>query len=40
MAERNPLVQEWILKAEGDWDMAEIDVALITPRMRGSYVYY
>jgi HEPN domain-containing protein len=40
MAERNPLVEEWILKAEGDWDWTEIDVALITPRMSDGYVYH
>jgi len=40
MAERNPLVEEWILKAEGDWDGTEIDVALITPPMSDGNVYH
>jgi hypothetical protein len=26
MAERNPVVEEWISKAEGDWDWTEIDI--------------
>ncbi len=40
MAERNPLVDEWIAKAEGDWDWTELDVAMITSRMRDGYVYH
>ncbi|MFN9694927.1 MAG: HEPN domain-containing protein [Synechococcaceae cyanobacterium] len=39
MAERNPLVDEWIAKAEGDWDWTEVDLGLITFRMRDGYVY-
>jgi hypothetical protein len=27
MAERNPLVDAWIAKAEGDWDWTEVDMA-------------
>ena len=40
MAERNPLVEEWIVKAEGDWDWTEVDLSLISPRMRDGYVYH
>ena len=40
MAERNPLVEEWIAKAEGDWDWNEVDLSLISPRMRDGYVYH
>jgi len=40
MAERNPLVEEWIVKAEGDWDWTEFDLSLISPRMRDGYVYH
>jgi HEPN domain-containing protein len=40
MAERNPLVDEWIAKAEGDWDWTEVDLGLITSRMRAGYVYH
>ena len=40
MAERNPLVEEWIAKAEGDWDWTEVDLSLISPRMRDGYVYH
>lgn len=40
MAERNPLVDEWIAKAEGDWDWTEVDLGLITSRMRDGYVYH
>ena len=40
MAESNPLVEEWIAKAEGDWDWTEVDLSLISPRMRGGYVYH
>ena len=32
MAEHNPLVEEWIAKAEGDWDWTEVDPSLISPR--------
>ena len=40
MAERNPRVEEWIAKAEGDWDWNEVDLSLISPRMRDGYVYH
>ena len=40
MAEHNPVVQEWISKAEGDWDWTEIDVDSVTARMRDGYVYH
>jgi HEPN domain-containing protein len=40
MAERNPVVEEWISKAEGDWDWTEIDVGSVTARMRDGYVYH
>jgi HEPN domain-containing protein len=40
MAEHNPVVQEWISKAEGDWDWTVIDVDSVTARMRDGYVYH
>jgi hypothetical protein len=40
MAERNPVVEEWISKAEGDWDWTEIEVDRLTARMRDGYVYH
>ena len=40
MAERNPVVEEWIAKAEGDWEWTEIDVGSVTARMRDRYVYH
>lgn len=40
MAERNPVVEEWISKAEGDWDWTEIDIGRLTARMRDGYVYH
>ncbi|MCP9774371.1 HEPN domain-containing protein [Cyanobium sp. WAJ14-Wanaka] len=40
MAEHNPLVDEWIAKAEGDWEWTDVDITQIRSRMRDGYVYH
>jgi HEPN domain-containing protein len=40
MAECNPVVEEWISKAEADWEWAQMTGAATNPRLRDGVVYH
>lgn len=40
MAERNPVVQEWVSKAEADWEWAQMAGTATNPRLRDGVVYH